>query len=222
MRDTWYGADLCRTESDIARRYLGRYFAGARSTAANETALSACAARYFGARQKNGRYVIGKLSFPSPRATLFETGPKRRYQSCILHGDLNSDNIVIADDPSRAAMVDFQKTGRGHVYGDLIHVEASIRINYVPDASLEEVLERERLIAVGRRSLFDDPYSASIRRIRNTAFRYFGGVEDEANYHFAIAAVGLRLMQATDLSHIARARITASALWAAKALAGEV
>jgi len=49
-----------------------------------------------------------------------------------------------------------------------------------------------------------------------------GGVEDDANYHFAVAAIGLRLMQIVDLSHVARARITASALWAAKALAQEM
>lgn len=222
MRETWYGPACVRAESDIARRYLERYFTGLRSTVANEAKLGACAARYFNARHKDGRYVIGGLSFPSPRATLFASDRKRSYRSCILHGDLNSDNIVVADDPAGVALVDFQKTGRGHVYGDLIHVEASVRINYARDASFAEVLEKERLIALGRPANRNDPYAKSIRKIRNTALRYFKGVEDENNYHFAVAAVGLRLMQAIDLSHIARARITASALWAAKMLAGEI
>ena len=220
LRKTWYSPALCHAESDIARRYLDRYFDGRRSMAATEATLRACAARYFKARQKNGRYVIGEWSFPSPRATLFTSDRKRAYQSCILHGDLNSDNIVLADDPPRVAIIDFQKTGRGHVYGDLIHVEASIRINYARDASFGEILEKERLIALGRR-LRNDPYSASIGKIRDAAFRYFRGLEDESNYHFAVAAIGLRLMQAVDLSHTARARITASALWATKGLAGE-
>ena len=43
------------------------------------------------------------------------------------------------------------------------------------------------------------------------------GAGDRA-YHFAVAAVGLRLMQAVDLSDTARARITAATLWAVKAL----
>ena len=222
MRDTWYRPALLRAENDIARRYLDRYFPAPRSTAETEATLGACAARYFKARQKDGRYLIGGVSFPSPRALLFARGRKRPYSSCIVHGDLNSDNIVVAGNPARVTVVDFQKTGRGHVHEDLLHVEESVRINYVPDASFAEILEKERLIAVGRRLPRNDPYSGSIRKVRDAAFRYFGRVEDEANYHFAVAALGLRLMQVADLSHVARARITASALWAAKSLAGEI
>jgi hypothetical protein len=230
LRKTWYSRALCRAESDIALRYLDRYFTGPRSTAKTEAALRACAARYFNARQKDERYVIGGLSFPSPRATLFASARKRPYRSCIVHGDLNSDNIVFAYDPPGVTVVDFGKTGRGHVHEDLIHVEASVRINFcrdtdayhARDASFDEILEKERLIALGRRPSRNDPYSASIRKIRAAAFRYFARVEDDANYHFAVAAIALRLMQAVDLSHVARARITASALWAAKALAGEI
>jgi hypothetical protein len=247
LRDTWYSPARFRAERDIARRYLDRYFTGPRSTAEAEATLRACAARYFNARQKNGRYVIGGLSFPSPRALLFASGRERPYRSCILHGDLNSDNIVVTDDPAGVTVVDFQKTGRGHVHEDLIHIEGSVRINYcrdtlvprqlgpeagcretdadrypVRDASFGEILEKERLIALGREPPGNDPYSAAIRKIRRTAFRYFGRVDDHANYHFAVAAIGLRLMQIVDLSHAARARITASTLWAAKVLAGEL
>ena len=118
-------------------------------------------------------------------------------------------------------LVDFLKTGRGHVYEDLVALEASVRINYPPDASFGEILETERRIALGLRLPRNDPYSASIRKVRDAALRHFGRVEDDANYHFAVAAIGLRLMRALDLSHIARARITASALWAAKVVAGE-
>ncbi len=219
--DSWYSLPKLRTESDIAQRYLNRYFTGPRATIETEARLGACAARYFEARQKNGRYFAGGVSFPSPRATLFDTGMKHPYHSCILHGDLNSDNIIVAGRPASVAIVDFQKTGRGHVYEDLLHVEASVRINHMRDASFADILETERLIAFGGR-LPSDPYSAAIRKIRDAAARYFGHVEDAANYHYATAAIGLRLMQAVDLTHVARARITASALWAAKALAGEI
>jgi hypothetical protein len=222
--DSWYSPAKLRAESDIAQRYLNRYFTGPRATLETEARLRACAARYFKARHKDGRYVAGGESFPSPRATLFDTGMKHPYHSCILHGDLNSNNIIVAGRPASVAIVDFQKTGRGHVYEDLLHLEASVRINHIhhmQDASFADILENERLIACGRRRP-GDPYSAAIRKIRDAAARYFGHVEDAANYHYATAAIGLRLMQAIDLTHIARARITASALWAAKALAGEI
>jgi hypothetical protein len=222
MRDTWYRPAFLRRENDIAQRYLDRYFPARRSTAETEVALGACAARYFKARYEGGRYLIGGVSFPSPRALLFARGRKQPYLSCILHGDLNSDNILVAENPARVMVVDFQKTGRGHVHEDLLHVEESIRINYMLDASFAQILEKERLIALGRRPPRNDPYSRSIRKVRDAVCRYFGCVEDEANYHFAVAALGLRLMQAADLSHVARARITASTLWAAKSVAGEI
>lgn len=218
--DSWHHPSNLRVERDIAQRYRKRYFTAPHAALQNEARLNACAARYFKARLKDGRYVIGGASFPSPRATLFDTDMKRPYHSCLLHGDLNSDNIILASRPANAVLVDFQKTGRGHVYEDLLHVEASVRINHPQDASFADILETERLVACGRR-VPGDPYAAAIRKIRAAAARYFGHLEDAANYHYATAAIGLRLMQATDLTHIARARITASALWAAKALAGE-
>jgi hypothetical protein len=223
MRNTWHAAALLRMERDIAKRYLDRYFTGPRSTAQTESTLQACAVRYFGAQQKAGRCVIGELSFPSPRTILFASRRKRPYRSCIIHGDLNSDNLIFTGGRSgvaNVAMIDFQKTGRGHVHEDLIALEASVRINFPQDTGCSDILEQERLIALGRGSR-KDPYTASIRKIRDSATRHFGQVEDAANYHFAVAAIGLRLMQATDLVHVARARITASTLWAAKVLAGE-
>jgi hypothetical protein len=222
--DSWYSPSQLHAQSDIAQRYLKRYFTRPRATLETEARLGACAARYFKAQLKDGRYVAGGVSFPSPRATLFDMGIKHPYHSCILHGDLNSDNIIIAGRPASVAIVDFQKTGRGHVYEDLLHLEASVRINHSnhgQDASFAEILETERLIACGRR-LPGDPYAMMIHKIRAAAARYFGHLEDPANYHYATAAIGLRLMQATDLTRVARSRITASALWAAKALAGEI
>ena len=222
LRNTWYGPDLIRQESDIARLYLKRYFAGKRGAAKDGAALRACAARYFGARRKGARCVIGEVSFPSPDAVLFVHGLKRPGHSCIVHGDLNTDNIVVAPDRGGVTLIDFQKTGRGHVYQDLASLEASIRINFPPDAPYGDILETERLIALGRPDPRATPYAAAIRTIRAVAFRQFGGLEDDATYPFAIAALGLRLMEAVDLSDIARARIAISALWAAKVLAANV
>lgn len=239
LRDTWYSPAMIRRERDIARYYLKRYFAGKRGAAKDEAILAACAARYFKAKWSDGGYRIGAVWFPSPYTVLFDTGPqspktRRPYRSCILHGDLNTDNIVVAERRSGdhgapdlaqyrrgVTLIDFQKTGRGHVYQDLVSLEASVRINHPLDASFAEIMETERLIALGKRPPGNDPYAAMIRKIRAAALRTFGDVEEAATYHFAVAAIALRLMQATDLSPIARARITISALWAAKALAGE-
>jgi len=222
MRDTWYSPHLLRQERDIARHYLDRYFTGEHDTFETETALRGCAERYFNTRQTNERSVVGTTSFPSLRTLLFASKQTRPYHSCILHRDLNTDNIVVAHDPDCVTLIDFQKTGRGHVYEDLVALEASVRINFPPDATFSEIFETERLIALARQQPCNDPYTTSIRKIRDAAFSYFGHLEDEANYQFAVAAVGLRLMRAIDLSHVARARITASALWAAKVFSGDL
>jgi hypothetical protein len=222
MRDTWYSPHSIRPEQDIAQRYRDRYFTRMSGILETESTLFDCAARYFGLGQSGGRYMIGGISFPSPHAVLFATRHAFPYHSCILHGDLNTDNIVVASDQSNLSLVDFQKTGRGHVYEDLVALEASVRINYPPDVPIGDVFEIERRIALGWRQPPGDPYAASIRKIRDAAFGHFGSLESDATYHFAVAAIGLRLMQAVDLSHIARARITASALWAAKVLTGEL
>jgi hypothetical protein len=218
-RDTWRGPHRLRAEGDIARRYLHRHFTGSRAAARAEAALFGCAARYFGASRTGGRWLIGLASFPPPFVTLFASGRKRPYVSAIVHGDLNSDNILLAPGGAGVTLVDFRNSGRGHVVEDLIALEASIRINWPPAAGFAEILEGERLIALGQRR-GDDPYAAAIATIR-AATADFGQARDDLTYHFAVAAVGLRLMQAVDLSDIARARITAAALWAVKALAGE-
>jgi len=221
VRDTWYSPVDRRRGSDISRRYLEHYFSGARSIARAESMLRADAARYFQAGSRRARHVIRDLEFPSPRAVLFGPVRKRPYASCIQHGDLNSDNLFLPGNPARVVLVDFRKTGRGHVYEDLVALEESVRINHPPGTGSGAILEIERRIALGVRPRRDDAYSRAILKVRKTAFRTFGDAEATANYHYAVAAIGLRLMHAVDLTHVARARIVASTLWAAKVLAGE-
>jgi hypothetical protein len=221
LRKTWYGPDALRRHRDIASYYLERFFAGKRGAARDEARLGACATRYFSARRKDGGYLIGEDWFPSPYEALFAGDRKRPYHSAILHGDLNTDNIVLSRDRRRVTLIDFLRTGRGHAYQDLAFLEESIRINFPPKGSFDEILEIERQIASGKRQGRDTPYATAIRGLRAAASRYFGRVEDRATYPFAIAALGLRLMEATDLTDVARARITISALWAAKALSEE-
>lgn len=221
---TWSAPHLIRAQRDIGRYYLERFFASKNAAVKDETALFACAERYFKAKQKGGGAVIGGDWFPSLCKVLFAAERARNWHSCILHGDLNTDNIVIASKDVR--LIDYQKTGRGHVFQDMAFLEESVRINYPAKGkvSFAAILETESAIALGQRHTNKqpsnkDPYVASIRNIRAAAARTFGRVENETTWNVAIAALGLRLMQATDLTHIARARITASALWAAKVLA---
>ena len=214
----WYHPTLVRDCNDLARYYLHRYFGGLAAASAAESVLFEHAARYFGLQRCAGGYHIGDATFPTLTRTLFASGP-RKHASCVIHGDLNSDNVVLAADAGAAQLVDFHRVGLGHALQDLVTLEASVRINHPVSMAFPEILNLERQIASGRPEI-EWPHAAAIAKIRRIARQFFGAIEPPDNHHFAVAAVGLRLMRATDLSDSARASIVASALWSAKALVG--
>lgn len=218
LRECWYGAGQVRTEADLARYYRQRYFDDPGSATTAETILSGHAARFFDARHCARGYRIGTTVFPAPCELLFDGRGAHAYTSCILHGDMNSDNIVLDGDGKSVQLIDFRRTGRGHSLQDLAGLEASVRINYPSSGSAKDILEIERLIALRDPRVRASAYATAIIAIRETACRLFGAEEMTANYPFAVAAIGLRLMRAIDLSDAAHARISASALWGARAL----
>src|SRR5690606_1055540 len=135
-------------ETNLARYYLERYFENHGSATATETVLFGHAARYFNATRDAQGYRIGNIRFPHICEALFEGRGTGAYKSCILHGDLNSDNVILNRNNKIAALVDFQRTGRGHVFQDLASLEASVRINYPEHSAFGDILEIERLIAL--------------------------------------------------------------------------
>ena len=215
---TWRRADALRVDADIGQRYLARYFGGqASSVAETIEMLRARVEACFGAMPDNGDPVVGGARLSSHFDALFARDVTQSYRSCIVHGDLNSDNVIMVGEPGGIALVDFQKTGRGHVYEDLVHLEQSVRINSPPHASFDEVWRDEQIIARAGETLDAGAYVTAIRKVRACARAAFGDIDNAAHYQFAIAATGLRLMRATDISEMALARIAAGALFAARA-----
>src|SRR3546814_13690708 len=74
--------------------------------------------------------LFRSTAFPSICGVLFSSPTARGYRSCVIHGDLNSDNVVVGPNGAPVQLIDFPRTGRGHVYQDLVSLEASVRINY--------------------------------------------------------------------------------------------
>jgi hypothetical protein len=214
--DHWYSEDMIRQEGDLARRYLDRFFSGRRRVAEAEATLSACATSFFGAQACDSGFSIAGEWLPSPNRVLFEGGCSRPLRSCIIHGDLNSDNIVFADNDTAATLVDFRETGRGHVFEDLVSLELSVRINFAAgNARWPDVLDSERRIAAG--DWRHNKYASAIGRIRDAASYYFGSTDD-GGYQYSLAAIGLRVLLIPELTETARARVAASTLLAAKSL----
>jgi DNA-binding NarL/FixJ family response regulator len=71
------------------------------------------------------------------------------YNTCIIHGDLNSHNIIVRPD-GNWYLLDYAHTGRGHVFQDFINLELSIRDtifwnNNIP-FTMKEILNFEKSI----------------------------------------------------------------------------
>ena len=60
-----------------------------------------------------------------------------KFQTCIVHGDFNSNNIIVSENtrgaPDRFVYIDFQDTGRGHVFFDFVAFETSLRWYFADD-----------------------------------------------------------------------------------------
>jgi hypothetical protein len=76
------------------------------------------------------------LSFKFPAKVL--PLARNSYLSCIVHGDLNSDNIIVATDDLRPILIDYQYTGFGPVALDIALLEISARFTKVQDENYGE------------------------------------------------------------------------------------
>jgi hypothetical protein len=66
---------------------------------------------------------------------------------CITHGDFNHNNIFV-DTDGHTWLIDFQKTGRGHILHDVAMLDSVIRFQLLAaeEATLEECLQMEELL----------------------------------------------------------------------------
>ena len=86
--------------------------------------------------QLAGFVASDRLSFPGLDQPFLN--PVRWFQqnrrwptslyTCYTHGDLHSQNILL-DDNGQAWLIDFYRTGAGHILRDLIELETDIKFN---------------------------------------------------------------------------------------------
>jgi hypothetical protein len=204
----WYGDPLIRKESNIVERYVGRYFRGEESKAISEKTFLDIAQARFGAKLVDNHIEIGGTRNELPSPTLFGY-PMGEYSSCICHGDLNSNNVMVAENDN-AILIDFQETGRGHVFEDFVTLEASIRLYYGDStAKGSDLLEAERAIEDGNDVAGLSGSQYIIAEIRRLARRNFPSEPFEA-YYYAVAAFNFRLLRLPNLSLGQSERIVAA------------
>ena len=78
--------------------------------------------------------------------------PIRSYL-CVTHGDLNGRNILI-DENGYAWLIDFFRTGSGHILRDFVELESDIKFNCLETGNIEALYEFESSLTSLKR--FDD------------------------------------------------------------------
>ena len=140
------------------------------------------------------------------------------FSSCICHGDLNSNNVMVAEN-DQAIFIDFQETGRGHVFEDFVTMEASVRLYHGDDALKgQRLLDAERAIRDGEDVAGLSGPQKIASEIRRLARRNFPS-ESFATYYYASAAFNFRLLRIANLSPGQTERAVAAVLAALEGLA---
>lgn len=193
---TWYSSVL--EMENINERYSKRYFWG---TMNNEAAnFEKYVQEFYNGVIQSGSVTIDAMKFPTPIEDLFGE-PHGKFNSCICHGDLNSNNII-ASINKEFIFIDFQDTGRGHVFEDFITLEASLRMNYPIDDNIEPMMILKNEIILSQNGSISTPNMEvynHIARIRALAFENFP-MEPKENYFFGVAAFNFRLLRIADLN----------------------
>jgi hypothetical protein len=190
----WYGDELLETMPNIVEHYLGRYFRAPNAKMMSSKEFQSICATTFGADTHGTNIDIGGIKFIEPTARLFGT-PMDGFLSCICHGDLNSNNVIVSN-VKDVIFIDFQETGRGHVFEDFVTMESSVRLfgKAQEPKNWLDYLAEERKIG-GTSANAPTPQFALISKIRQLAARNFPN-EPFLNYYYALAVFHFRLLRA--------------------------
>ena len=201
---SWYADELILCENNINERYLNKYFKkdSAKDTSSQKFAIYCQEVFHGSVVTKTYVEVFGHRYLP-PMDCLFGQ-PNGKYQSCICHGDMNSNNIIVAKN-GEIIFIDFQHTGRGHVFEDFIAMEASIRLFFCNSVDnrkkvqWEDVFEWEEIItSVSSNTTLPQSYQI-IADIRSHAKDNFPK-ENFRNYYYGVAAINCRLLRIPNIS----------------------
>jgi hypothetical protein len=142
---------------------------------------------------------------------------------CIVHGDLNLGNILI-DDRGGAWLIDFFRTGPGHLFQDFAELESCLTVQAFEEVPLPEFYHAMRTLLRRTDSLVPAidmrPFSPSARHLLNTAAalreeaRAIAGHERSDEYLVALLYSSLTLLKFYDLGEakLARALVLSSLL----------
>ncbi len=89
----------------------------------------------------------GNSTFTNPVTAIDGIHMTEATYVCITHGDFNPQNILV-DNFENVWLIDFQRTGRDHIFRDITALDSAIRYQLLINefATLEERLEMEQVL----------------------------------------------------------------------------
>jgi CheY-like chemotaxis protein/thiamine kinase-like enzyme len=96
--------------------------------------------------------LTSERSFINPVAAITGQQLIKSTYVCITHGDLNESNFLV-DEAGHTWLIDFGRTGPGHILRDIAELDAAVRIELLAEteATLEERLKMEETLCQATR-----------------------------------------------------------------------
>ena len=222
---TWYHPSNVKSKDNITKYYHKKWMSGrTRPDSQIQSILSGFAGNRIQQVPNNNYYVIDGEKFPDPG--VFLGNPRGEFMTCICHGDMSSNNILISED--EITFIDFQDTGIGHIFEDFISIELSLRLYFKTDMDFFDLLNYEKSL-IGptlmseNASAIDPEFQLSepVKSIRKAAFdNFFPSQEFKKNqitnylYGLAMSTYGmLRKEKLTDWQKHQLLAVTLAATW---------
>ncbi|MCI5224866.1 MAG: hypothetical protein D3924_19905, partial [Candidatus Electrothrix sp. AR4] len=186
----WYHKSNHRKEDNLTQYYFERWFQNRKSP---EDDFAKWAIKNGSITQNTVK--IGNLETQLPGSYLLAR-IRGTYTSCLRHGDLNSNNILLSSD-NYITFIDFQETGRGHLFEDFVTFELSFRQHCNLHLSAEKLLQLEYDLSDNKFVATSEKikrWGSIIKKIRNSAFDNFEG-ECIYNYYYALALGAYRFFR---------------------------
>lgn len=205
----WYRGDIYKPEPSISEFYRQRYYQPYDSDYRKTQRVFEREVRdildLIPTAGKIESKALGEtFSLPTRGVLSHRDGP---CQTCIGHGDLHGRNILVSErDEGKVVFIDFQNTGRCHVFEDFVVLESSLRLNFPNTVDSDaDLISLEKNLNDFEDTLEDKKFSL-MREIRERAFLHFEE-EPRQNYVFAQLAFSMRLLREKKIVGQARRNI---------------
>jgi len=203
----WYSKEVQIESGNINQRYSKRYFPSSHHIPASRKVFEDIITSRLSATINSSTFVIDGVHYPKPKVRLFGV-PNGKFLSCIIHGDMNSNNIFIAENDG-IIFIDFQDTGIGHVFEDFIVMESNLRLHYYDDifdiGNARDYLKREIFFNENEDCNDVSSIQSFLKKVRFLARENFPN-ENFNNYFYGLAAFNFRLLRLDNLSPVQKVK----------------